>query len=96
MLREEELKDVVILVLANKQDLPNAMSVAEITDKLGLHSLGARKWYIQSTCATTGNTFNFNYCDMFAYLACSFSKVMVSMRVLIGCRLLSTRNKFAQ
>jgi ADP-ribosylation factor 1/2 len=55
MLREEELKDVVILVLANKQDLPNAMSVAEITDKLGLHSLGARKWYIQSTCATTGN-----------------------------------------
>jgi len=53
MLREEELKDVVILVLANKQDLPNAMSVAEVTDKLGLHSLGARKWYIQSTCATT-------------------------------------------
>jgi len=55
MLREEELKDVVILVLANKQDLPNAMSVAEVTDKLGLHSLGARKWYIQSTCATTGD-----------------------------------------
>jgi len=55
MLREEELKDVVVLVLANKQDLPNAMSVAEITEKLGLHSLGARKWYIQSTCATTGD-----------------------------------------
>jgi len=55
MLREEELKDVVILVLANKQDLPNAMSVSEVTDKLGLHSLGARKWYIQSTCATTGD-----------------------------------------
>ncbi|EPQ02805.1 ADP-ribosylation factor 1 [Myotis brandtii] len=35
-----ELKDVVLLVLANKQDLPNAMSTAEITDKLGLHSLG--------------------------------------------------------
>jgi len=55
MLREEELKDVVILILANKQDLPNAMTVAEVTDKLGLHSLGARKWYIQSTCATTGD-----------------------------------------
>lgn len=55
MLREEELKDVVVLVLANKQDLPNAMSVSEVTDKLGLHSLGARKWYIQSTCATTGD-----------------------------------------
>lgn len=49
MLREEELKDVILLVLANKQDLPNAMSVAEITDKLGLHSLGNRKWYIQAT-----------------------------------------------
>ena len=55
MLREEELKDVVVLVLANKQDLPNAMSVSDITDKLGLHNLGARKWYIQSTCATTGD-----------------------------------------
>jgi len=55
MLREEELKDVVVLVLANKQDLPNAMSVSEVTDKLGLHSLGSRKWYIQSTCATTGD-----------------------------------------
>merc|ERR1712100_372560 len=35
----------LILVVANKQDLPNAMSVSEITDKLGLHSLGSRKWY---------------------------------------------------
>merc|ERR1712164_60350 len=28
---------------------------AEITDKLGLHSLRQRNWYIQSTCATTGD-----------------------------------------
>merc|ERR1711901_2453 len=55
MLAEEELKDAVVLVFANKQDLPNAMSVAEVTDKLGLHSLCSRKWYIQSTCATTGD-----------------------------------------
>lgn len=33
---------------------PNAMSVAEVTDKLGLHSLRNRKWYIQATCATSG------------------------------------------
>uniref|UniRef100_A0ACD5X6X5 Uncharacterized protein n=1 Tax=Avena sativa TaxID=4498 RepID=A0ACD5X6X5_AVESA len=52
MLNEEELRDVLLLVLANKQDLPYAMSAAEITDKLGLHSLGQRQWYIQSTCAT--------------------------------------------
>jgi signal recognition particle receptor subunit beta len=55
MLKEEELRDAVLLVLANKQDLPNAMSVSEVTDKLGLHSLRGRKWYIQSTCATSGD-----------------------------------------
>eukprot|EP01120_Amphizonella_sp_Union-15-10_P014927 TRINITY_DN746_c0_g1_i4.p1 TRINITY_DN746_c0_g1~~TRINITY_DN746_c0_g1_i4.p1 ORF type:complete len:156 (-),score=28.53 TRINITY_DN746_c0_g1_i4:22-489(-) len=55
ILREDELRDAVVLVLANKQDLPNAMSVAEVTDKLGLHSLRSRQWYIQATCATTGD-----------------------------------------
>jgi len=55
MLNEDELREAVLLVFANKQDLPNAMSVAEITDKLGLHNLRSRKWYIQSTCATSGD-----------------------------------------
>jgi len=55
MLNEDELRDAALLVFANKQDLPNAMSVAEITEKLGLHSLRQRKWYIQSTCATSGD-----------------------------------------
>ncbi|VVB04255.1 unnamed protein product [Arabis nemorensis] len=54
MLNEDELRDAVLLVFANKQDLPNAMNTAEITDKLGLHSLRQRHWYIQSTCATSG------------------------------------------
>ncbi len=31
------------------------MAAAEITDKLGLTSLRARTWYIQSTCATSGD-----------------------------------------
>ena len=55
MMREEELRDAVLLVFANKQDLPNAMSVSEVTDKLGLHGVTNRKWFIQSTCATTGD-----------------------------------------
>ena len=42
MLNEDELRDVVLLVFANKQDLPNAMNTAEITDKFGLHSLCQR------------------------------------------------------
>lgn len=55
MLNEDELRDAFLLVLANKQDLPNAMNAAEITEKLNLHSLRQRPWYIQSTCATTGD-----------------------------------------
>lgn len=55
MLNEDELREAVLLVFANKQDLPNAMSAAEVTDKLSLHSLRHRNWYIQSTCATTGD-----------------------------------------
>ncbi|CAA2964785.1 ADP-ribosylation factor 2-like isoform X1 [Olea europaea subsp. europaea] len=54
MLSEDELRDATLLVLANKQDLPNAMSAAEITDQLGLQALRQRRWYIQSTCATSG------------------------------------------
>ncbi|CAH8257726.1 unnamed protein product [Arabidopsis lyrata] len=46
MLNEDELRDAVLLVFANKQDLPNAMNAAEITDKLGLHSLRQRHWLI--------------------------------------------------
>ncbi|KAK6009190.1 ADP-ribosylation factor family protein [Ostertagia ostertagi] len=55
MLNEDELRDATLLVFANKQDLPNAMSAAELTDKLGLHNLRSRQWYIQATCATQGH-----------------------------------------
>ncbi|XP_036293280.1 ADP-ribosylation factor 1-like [Pipistrellus kuhlii] len=55
MLAEDELRDAALLVFANKQDLPNALSAAEVTDKLGLHSLRRRSWYIQAACATSGD-----------------------------------------
>ena len=55
MLNEDELRDALLLVFANKQDLPNSLNAPEITDKLGLHSLRQRQWYIQATCATTGD-----------------------------------------
>merc|ERR1711937_35517 len=55
MLAEEELKDAVLLVYANKQDLPGAMSCPEITDKLGLHTIRGRTWFIQATCALRGD-----------------------------------------
>ena len=34
MLQEDELRDAVLLLFANKQDLPNAMAISEMTDKL--------------------------------------------------------------
>jgi ADP-ribosylation factor protein 1 len=55
MLNEDEMRDAVLLVFANKQDLPNAMAAAEVTDKLGLHNMRNRQWFIQSACATTGD-----------------------------------------
>ncbi|KAH3732696.1 ADP-ribosylation factor 1 [Pelomyxa schiedti] len=55
MLNEDELREAVVLVFANKQDLPNAMTVSELTDKLGMHTLRNRKWFIQATCATSGD-----------------------------------------
>ncbi|OLP92643.1 ADP-ribosylation factor [Symbiodinium microadriaticum] len=55
MLNEDEMRDAVLLVFANKQDLPNAMTAAEVTEKLGLHNLRHRQWFIQSACATTGD-----------------------------------------
>uniref|UniRef100_A0A7S1WMH6 ADP-ribosylation factor n=1 Tax=Alexandrium catenella TaxID=2925 RepID=A0A7S1WMH6_ALECA len=55
MLNEDEMRDAVVLVFANKQDLPNAMTAAEVTEKLGLHNLRHRQWFIQSACATTGD-----------------------------------------
>ena len=55
ILTDDELKDACLLVYANKQDLPHAMSTSELTDKLGLHSLKSqRQWYIQGSCAMTG------------------------------------------
>ncbi|XP_010635753.1 ADP-ribosylation factor 2 isoform X2 [Fukomys damarensis] len=54
MLAEDELRDAVLLVFVNKQDLPNAMNAAEITDKLGLHSLRQRNWFLEGHASIPG------------------------------------------
>ena len=54
ILEEDELKDAVILIFANKQDLPNSLCVSEIIEKLSLNSIKSRQWNVQPTCATTG------------------------------------------
>lgn len=54
MMENDELKNAVLLVLANKQDLPNALSISEISERLEMQKLKQR-WHIHSTCATQGN-----------------------------------------
>ena len=39
-----------------------AMSPAEVTEKLGLHKMRERRWYVHPSCATTGEgLFEGNY-----------------------------------
>ena len=54
LLEADELQNAVLLVYANKQDLPHSLTCAEVSDKLGLHGIRHRPWYIQSTCAVSG------------------------------------------
>jgi small GTP-binding protein len=54
MLTEEELKNVICLVMANKQDLPGAIPPVEIKKILSLEQFKGRKCLVQGTSATTG------------------------------------------
>lgn len=54
LLHEEELKGVPIIIMANKQDLPDAMKAEEISQKLALSSIKDRAWTIIPTSALKG------------------------------------------
>ncbi|EPB71735.1 ADP-ribosylation factor family protein [Ancylostoma ceylanicum] len=51
---DPELREAKFLVFANKQDLPNAMTTAEVIKALELHGLRNREWYVQPSNAVTG------------------------------------------
>ncbi|XP_043564059.1 ADP-ribosylation factor 4 [Chiloscyllium plagiosum] len=70
MLLEDELKGAVILVFANKQDLPNAFTISEVTEKLGLQSLSNTTWHVQATCAIQGS----GLCEGLDWLSSELSK----------------------
>ncbi|KAF5459090.1 hypothetical protein F2P56_023077, partial [Juglans regia] len=55
LLGHEDLQHSIILIFANKQDLKDAMTLAEITDCLSLHSIKNHNWHIQACCALTGD-----------------------------------------
>jgi ADP-ribosylation factor-like protein 1 len=54
MLEEEDLKDAILLVFANKQDQKGAMNAQQISDALGLPEIRNRQWSIQETSALKG------------------------------------------
>ncbi|XP_036869501.1 E3 ubiquitin-protein ligase TRIM23 isoform X2 [Manis javanica] len=55
LLTEKELRDALLLIFANKQDVAGALSVDEITELLSLHKLCCgRSWYIQGCDARSG------------------------------------------
>lgn len=49
----EEMQHAKVLVFANKQDLPDAVSPSELVDQLNLRSL-RHEWYMQACSATIG------------------------------------------
>ena len=70
IMTEEEMKDAHLLIFANKQDLPNALSVDEIKKIMKLEELLSedenrwkkpRNFHIQPSCAVTGNVLVYNY-----------------------------------
>eukprot|EP00997_Jenningsia_sp_PLL12_P008040 NODE_4757_length_629_cov_112.275862_g4093_i0.p1 GENE.NODE_4757_length_629_cov_112.275862_g4093_i0~~NODE_4757_length_629_cov_112.275862_g4093_i0.p1 ORF type:complete len:194 (+),score=6.55 NODE_4757_length_629_cov_112.275862_g4093_i0:22-582(+) len=54
LMEEDELSGIPVMVLANKQDLPDACNEAEISAKLGLDTIKTRQWAIFKTSAVTG------------------------------------------
>uniref|UniRef100_A0A8B9BJN7 ADP-ribosylation factor-like protein 14 n=1 Tax=Anser brachyrhynchus TaxID=132585 RepID=A0A8B9BJN7_9AVES len=55
ILKNESIKNVPVVVLANKQDLPGALNAEEITRRFNVKKHCCdRNWYVQPCCAITG------------------------------------------
>ena len=55
ILESDEMTGVPLVILANKQDLPQAASPSDLSVKLGLDKVRNRKWHIQGTSAISGD-----------------------------------------
>lgn len=54
LLQDEERHNAVLLILAKKQDLPNAMSVDEVIEGLGVRNMKReRDWEVRTCCGRT-------------------------------------------
>ncbi|XP_044290307.1 ADP-ribosylation factor-like protein 14 [Varanus komodoensis] len=56
ILKNDKTKNVPLVVLANKQDIPGALDAEEITKRLNIKKhCHDRNWYVQPCCAITGD-----------------------------------------
>lgn len=55
MLENHDLTKSKILILANKQDVKNCMTVAELSKNLNLFKIKSHEWHIEPCCALTGD-----------------------------------------
>ena len=56
LMEQEELKDAVLLVYANKQDVAGALSVQQVAESLQLGDLpDSRVWYLQACAAASAD-----------------------------------------
>eukprot|EP00931_Biecheleriopsis_adriatica_P093769 TRINITY_DN6748_c0_g1_i1.p1 TRINITY_DN6748_c0_g1~~TRINITY_DN6748_c0_g1_i1.p1 ORF type:complete len:549 (+),score=106.15 TRINITY_DN6748_c0_g1_i1:48-1649(+) len=55
ILREDAMQGVVLLVFANKQDLPDALTTEELSKELQLSGFPSLKNYVQPACAPSGD-----------------------------------------
>ena len=54
ILENDELNGIPVLIIANKQDLPNSLSCSDLVSRLKLNKLSRNKWNIKGTCALNG------------------------------------------
>lgn len=55
MLGDDKISGAIVCVFANKQDLPEAMPAAELSQALGLTDITDRTWTIIPTSAQRGS-----------------------------------------
>ena len=54
MMVHNDLRDAVILILANKCDMPTARDAGELIEIYGFNQVRDHEWWMQPCCALTG------------------------------------------
>ncbi|CAD5118495.1 DgyrCDS7192 [Dimorphilus gyrociliatus] len=63
IMQDDNMRHVPVVVMANKQDLPNALSPETIRDKLQLSEI-SKQWYIQACSVKTGEGISESFLQM--------------------------------